>query len=222
MKKGIVYINGINDADYNVKPTVLINGKYVITKECPAYATWKDLLRRCYSVPFREKNSHYKNVTMCSTWHRFSVFKYWFDSQCDGNYYDIDGNKLRLDKDLLYPSNKHYSPDNCVLVSLRVNSFILCGGYRTYHELPKGVSFNKECRALEVFCKDPFNRFSKYIGRVSSVEEGVKLYLNTKLSYLKDLNTSGYLGDDLYNTVVLHISNSSYDEQQEKLKCLLK
>lgn len=138
MKKGVVYGFGINDADYQVKPTQLIKGKYVIVGECPVYSTWKDLLRRCYSASFRKQKLYYANVTMDSSWHRFSVFKSWFDSVTGGNYYDIDNRKLRLDKDLLYPDNKHYSPSTCSLVSVKINNFILSGLQRE-SALPKGV-----------------------------------------------------------------------------------
>ncbi|AGH32233.1 HNH endonuclease [Vibrio phage 11895-B1] len=212
MTKGLVYGVGINDADYIVKPSELINGKYVITGECPVYSTWKDLVRRCYNESFKASHPCYINTTMSEDWLRFSIFKSWVDKVTEKDYYDIDGKKLRLDKDLLIPNNKHYSPDTCVMVSVKVNNFILSGLNRNSQgkNLPRGVILNKVRGIYQVFCKDPFNRNSKFIGESSDLGYCERLYTTTKLNYLKDLYKRNYLNLDLYEKIKFNMVNGFY------------
>ena len=180
---------GINDADYPYRVHEKIDGKYKIVYQCSIHGTWKDLLRRCYNEKYKEKYPHYRDVTCCDEWLIFSNFKRWVESQ--GSLVDKDGKTKQLDKDLLVPNNKHYSPENCILVSVKINSFMFNNN--------KGVTFNKEVGEWHVFCKDPLKRYSKYIGKVDNLEEGRVLYRKTKHRYLKDLHEAGYLDSELFN-----------------------
>ena len=109
---------GINDADYKttIVKTKLIGGKRTtISKwECQYYSTWRNMLLRCYSEKYQNKNQSYIGVTVCDYWHVFSNFKKWMETQPhEGNH---------LDKDLL--SGEVYSPDTCLFIPPKVNYFI--------------------------------------------------------------------------------------------------
>lgn len=131
LKKGkLVFGVGINDADYIVQP--LENGKRVC---CPYYRTWTNMLKRCYSIRDQRDNPTYVDCWVCDEWLYFMTFRAWMIQQ------NWEGNEL--DKDLLIPNNKEYSPQACVFVSSRVNSF--CVGYKaSRNSFPIGVSFNKK------------------------------------------------------------------------------
>lgn len=194
-KRTLIQGVGINDADYKYRISEMIGGKRKIVYQCKIHSMWKDLLRRCYNKKHKEKYPHYKEVTCCEEWLLFSNFKNWVDSQ--GDLFDRDGRVKQLDKDLLVIGNKFYCPANCIIVSGKINNFFLDGLPRK-GSIPKGVCFNKEVNKFHVFCKDPLNRYSKYIGAVPNEEEGRILYNKTKNKYFKDLLSEGYLELDLY------------------------
>jgi len=80
------------------------------------YKTWSSMLLRAYDCKFHMRHPTYKDVTVCKEWHNLQVFGKWFED----NY--IEG--FELDKDLLSPESKIYSPDTCVFIPHRLNSFL--------------------------------------------------------------------------------------------------
>ena len=123
---------GINDVDYEVqKPQVFLGRLY---KKCPFYDKWQAMLWRCYSKKSLYKHPSYKDCLVCSEWLKLSNFKSWMETQ------DWEGR--HLDKDLLVPGNKLYSPDTCCFISIRLNSFITEPNVGN-NGLPAGVTFDK-------------------------------------------------------------------------------
>lgn len=193
--RGLIQGVGINDANYPYRKQELIDGKYKIVWQCPIHSMWKDLLRRCFNERYKEEKPCYKEVTCCEEWLLFSNFKKWVDSQ--GSLYDVDNTVKHLDKDLLNPTNKLYSPNNCLLVSRKVNNFFLDGKSSSTTGV-RGVTFKSDINIYHVFCKDPFDRSSKFLGKVYTAEEGRELYNKTKLKYFNDLYKRGYISEELY------------------------
>lgn len=76
------------------------------------YNKWKDMLTRCYKAGA----SAYAGCTVCKKWHDFQEFADWFVSQPYSNAPDVE-----LDKDILDPLNRIYSPEFCSLVPRLVN-----------------------------------------------------------------------------------------------------
>lgn len=84
-----------------------------------SYETWRDMIRRCYDKKIQEeKHKSYKNCSVCEEWHNYSNFKEWFDI----NYYELKGESITLDKDILIKGNKVYSPETCIFVPKSINS----------------------------------------------------------------------------------------------------
>lgn len=114
-KRKLICGVGVNDAEYKV--SIVFEDK---VKSCPYYSKWTSMLVRCYSTNY---NPTYKDVTVCKEWHIFSTFRLWMETQ------DWEGKQL--DKDIIIPNSKVYSPETCVFVSQRVNSLLLdCGKSR--------------------------------------------------------------------------------------------
>jgi len=121
MTQKLVYGVGINDADYHVQEKITLgyeNGKQrrKLVWVCPFYEKWQHMLRRCYSEKYQDKHPTYKGCSVCQEWLTFSKFRAWMEKQ--------DWENKHLDKDILCPGNKVYSPETCVFVDQRVNLFI--------------------------------------------------------------------------------------------------
>lgn len=162
----LVYGVGVNDANYKLtirEPTGTLNKdstkKYKIVWRCPYYVKWFGMLKRCYSKKFKTSNPTYKGCSVCLEWLTFSNFKTWVKSQGASDW-DI----LQLDKDLLVEGNKVYSPTTCVLVSSRINTFILdSAGSRSLLSLGVYPSLSTT-NPYSTQCRDPLKRYSPYVG----------------------------------------------------------
>lgn len=100
-------------------------GKYTTKgkdgKTTKAYETWRGMIRRCYDPYKLNKNPTYIDCYVCEEWHNFQNFAEWYYK----NYYEIEGQRTELDKDILCKGNKIYSPETCVLVPQRINSLFI-------------------------------------------------------------------------------------------------
>ena len=90
-------------------------------KRTKSYTTWYSMVERCYSENFYKKYPSYIGCTLYEDWHDYYIFKKWYDE----NYYEIEGEIICLDKDILVKGNKIYSPNTCVFAPNRVNCLIL-------------------------------------------------------------------------------------------------
>lgn len=137
--------------------------------EC--YKFWRGIIRRCYSKEHQEKNITYKDCTVCEEWKYYANFKKWFNE----NYYEIKGQRMELDKDILIKGNKVYSPSTCVFVPQHINSlFTKCDKNRG--NLPIGVSYSKtrnkfqsQCRIFDIETKESKQKHLGYnIDKISA------------------------------------------------------
>jgi hypothetical protein len=141
---------GINDADYTVKPIVF--GKQVV---CPFYETWTHMLMRCYDPKYHAKKPTYIGCQVAPEWLSFMTFRAWMIRQ---NWVGME-----LDKDLLFPGNKVYSPNTCVFIPHGLNNFATdCGVARG--EWPIGVSWRKQKGKFVAQCRNPFTGKKEYLG----------------------------------------------------------
>ena len=92
------------------------------------------MLERCYSKKLHLRCPTYTNCSVCAVWVIFSNFKWWMGGQ------DWEGKDL--DKDIIVPNNKEYSPDNCAFVDKALNRFFLDSA-STRGAYPKGVHWSK-------------------------------------------------------------------------------
>jgi hypothetical protein len=148
--KSLIYGFGVNDADYAVHS--IVNGKQFI---CPIYQKWHDMLKRCYSEKEQKRRPTYEGCKVSIEWHTFSIFKAWLERQ------DWKGN--HLDKDMLVLGNKIYSPDTCVLISQKVNTFLNdCSSSRGNWLI--GATFIKRTGKFSARCCNPFTKKNESLG----------------------------------------------------------
>ena len=91
------------------------------------------MLERCYDTNYVSRNPTYATCSVCEEWLTFSNFKKWMEKQ--------DWKGKQLDKDLIVPGNKIYSPDACIFVDSMINT-ILNDHEDQRGEFPKGVKAN--------------------------------------------------------------------------------
>lgn len=95
---------------------------------------WCQMIRRCYSNNGRESNPAYKDCTVCEEWLCFENYEKWYKD----NYYEIEGQRMCVDKDILLKGNKIYSPNYCCIVPNDIN-VALARGTGKQRDLPQGV-----------------------------------------------------------------------------------
>lgn len=93
------------------------------------------MMRRCYSETYQNRQKTYKNCEVHPIWHNFSNFYQWWCEQEPPEGWE-------LDKDFINFGNQVYTPENCVFVEKRLNSF-LAWQKRDHGDLPLGVSYHK-------------------------------------------------------------------------------
>lgn len=168
---------GINDADYVVTKWETIRyadgkKKQRLVWVCPYYRTWNNMLNRCYSVKYKDKNPTYKDCAVTREWLTFSNFRAWMVAQ------DWEG--MQLDKDLLVEGNKAYSDKTCVFVSKAVNLFTTESG-ASRGEWMIGVNWNKSAGKFSASCSNPFTNKQENLGYFACEEEAHQTWLKRKL-----------------------------------------
>lgn len=130
-KTKLIYGVGINDATHSIS---LGSGKPIRT-----YATWVNMLVRCYSPSYLASKPTYRGCSVSPEWLHFSTFERWMLQQ--------DHVGLVLDKDFLVPGNREYGPERCVFISKELNS-LLNEHAATRGALPIGVDEPKPGRFM--------------------------------------------------------------------------
>lgn len=177
------------------------NGKK--TKE---YEIWNHMLQRCYDEKHYIKQPTYIGCTVCDEWLCFQNFAEWYKN----NYYEIPGQRMAIDKDILIKGNKVYSPDTCVIVPQCINSLFL-KHEATRGEYPIGIYKNSKNR-LVVQCNIYENKKikRKYLGSFGQdqLSEAFYLYKTTKEANIKIIadeykdKIPQELYDAMYNYIV--------------------
>ena len=99
-------------------------GKYKIVengKHNKYYYIWRNMLQRCYDIKFHERYPTYKDCEVEDYFLNFQNMCKWLDE----NYYEIEGETMCLDKDILHKGNKIYSRDTCIFVPNRINTLFV-------------------------------------------------------------------------------------------------
>lgn len=143
---------------------ISLNGRHI-----KAYATWRNMLKRCYSTICQKLSPTYVECTVCDEWLYFPTFKEWFDA----NY--VEG--WHLDKDLLANGNKIYGPTTCVFVPRQINNLFTDHG-RARGEHPIGVWFNKKAGKFVAYVA--IDSKKQHLGYFTNVDEAHKAYLIAK------------------------------------------
>lgn len=115
-------------------------GIYVASSErlhTTEYVAWREMMRRCYDPKIHAKRPSYLDCYVCKDWHNYQVFAEWY---VNNEFYGLG---YHLDKDILLPDNKIYSPDTCCLIPAEINT-MLNERLAAKGDYPTGVSKHKK------------------------------------------------------------------------------
>ena len=160
------------------------------------YEYWKNILLRCYGTTVKEKYPTYQECTICEEWLLYDNFKKW----CDENYYQIENERMQIDKDILFKKNKHYSPNTCCFVPDRINCLIIKSD-KIRGEYPIGVSYSKKS-GLYIASMKKSNR-NVWLGEYVTPEKAFQVYKAEKEKYIKEVADSykGKIPKNVYDAL---------------------
>jgi len=163
-KYNLVFGVGINDANYVIQITKN-KDKWV----CPYFVRWHSMIRRCYSSAFHKAWPTYTDCEVCDEWHSLMSFRSWMMKQ------EWEG--THLDKDIIRPGNKIYSPESCAFVSEQLNT-ILNSCTLSRGKLPQGVDYQKRSRTYRA--RVHVGGKSKYVGGYKTPKQAAIAYAKEK------------------------------------------
>ena len=162
------------------------------------YVIWMNMLHRCYSQSIKEKRPTYNEVKVCDEWLNFQNFAKWYKE----NHYEVNGERMHLDKDILVKGNKIYSPETCIFVPQRINTlFLTQQNHRG--ELPIGVYYDDKINKYKVTLQKHAER--TYLGYYDTYKEAFHIYKNAKESYIKEVaDADTKIIKEKYNSFIIN------------------
>lgn len=156
-------------------------GKYRGRKHKKIYNAWLDMLQRCYNPYYLDKCPTYRDCVVCDEWHNFQNFAQWYEE----NYYEINNQRMCLDKDILSKGNKVYSPQTCVFVPNNINVlFVKRDNDRGKY--PIGVTWRKDRGKFSSRCNDAHGTY-KPLGCYDTIEDAFNAYKTFKEKIIKQV-----------------------------------
>ena len=144
------------------------------------FKIWHNMLKRCYDSEFQERNPTYKGCTAENDWFNFQNMAEWIEN----NYYEVPGERMHLDKDILCKGNKVYSRETCIFVPERINTLFVKKDNARGND-PIGV----------------YQLQSVYLGVYLTKEEAFQVYKNYKEKVIKEVIDSyeGVIPEPFYS-----------------------
>ena len=157
-------------------------GKYKISnngRPCEYYVIWYNMLMRCYDLKYQEKQPTYKGCKVEEFLLNFQNMGKWIEN----NYYEVPGERMCLDKDILHKGNKVYSRDTCIFVPERIN-LLFTKSDKSRGDNPIGVTPISSGN-YQVCCSDGYGKQIP-LGTYSSKEEAFQVYKQYKENVIKE------------------------------------
>jgi len=144
----------------------------IVGNKARVYNIWIKMIQRCYSEKSHIKHPSYKYCTVAEEWHNFQNFAEWYYK----NYNSENTHDWELDKDILFKSNKVYSPKTCCFVPKQINNIFK--GYKQ-NEYTRGVNTSGD--------KFRVSYQKKYLGTYNTPEEAFQTYKVEKETHIKEV-----------------------------------
>lgn len=183
----------------------------VNSKSTDEYRAWVNMLSRCYDPNYiTTKAGHgcYSGVKVIDEWLNFQVFAEWYCVKLAESQLKSPETKFVLDKDLLSPDVKIYSPETCCLIPEQLNIALV---NRLSLNKTRKLSVMRKCKngtySVTISLNKKLTTFSGY----KTEKECFDLYLSNKE---KELNNSiekykSSLDEKVYLALVEYSSKNS-------------
>ena len=147
-------------------------------KHSDEYIIWHHMLTRCYDPKFHEKRPTYDGCKVEDYLLNFQHMGEWIEN----NYYEVPGEVMHLDKDILCKGNKVYSRKTCIFVPERINELFTKRDNARGKD-PIGVD-QLPSGNYQVRCNNGYGK-KIYLGSYSTKEEAFQVYKEYKESLIK-------------------------------------
>ena len=164
------------------------------------YQIWNKIFERCYITNRTNRQASYDDCDVCEEWHCFQNFADWYMD----NKYDVENEKLCVDKDILVHGNRIYSPTTCLLVPNRVNS-LFAKSYAIRGDLPIGVSYYWYDSSRYLSSMKVDDRKTYQIGIFESPIDAFNAYKVEKEKYIKKV------ADDYKHIIPQNVYEAMYN-----------
>ena len=134
------------------------------------------MLERCYSVKCHKRLPTYIGCSVCKEWLTFSTFKAWMKSQV--------WRGRHLDKDLVIPYNKVYSPETCLFVPGKLNTLIN-NQEASRGRYPQGVNAHSPGKRFVARCR--VHGRKQHLGYFDTVAEAAAAYRKAKATLILEI-----------------------------------
>jgi len=173
-------VHGVGTNDWKSPVNTTIDGKRY---RDIYYMTWVSMLQRSYDKKLHKRFPTYKDCTVSSEWLVFSNFRRWMVKQ--------DWVGKQLDKDIIFPENKHYSEGRCVFIPHSLNT-LLSDNKATRGKYPQGVTYHKHVKKFMTGVAFEGNNYC--LGYFDTPEEASIAYVEKKVEIL-EYTANNYKGD---------------------------
>ena len=156
-------------------------GKYKVwenNRDKKEYIIWHSMLQRCYDPKYQKEKPTYKGCKVEEHLLNFQNMCKWLDK----NYYEIPGEIMCLDKDILCKGNKVYSRNTCIFVPERIN-LLFVKSNKARGKDPIGVD-QLPSGNYKAYCNDGYGK-NIYLGTYPTKEEAFRVYKNYKENLIK-------------------------------------
>ena len=143
------------------------------------YIIWYHMLTRCYNPKYQEEKPTYKECMVEDYLLNFQHMGKWIDE----NYYEISGEKMCLDKDILCKGNKVYSRNTCIFVPKRINNLFVKSD-KSRGNNPIGVSLTQSGN-YRAYCNNEYGKRIS-LGTYTTKEEAFNVYKQYKEKVIKE------------------------------------
>ena len=175
----------LGEGEYKVRENGKLKREYLI---------WHSMLQRCYDPKLQGKRTTYKGCKVEEYLLNFQHMGKWLED----NYYEVPGERMHLDKDILCKGNKTYSRDTCIFVPERINT-LFTKRDKSRGNSPIGVT-PRESGNYQVQCSDEYGKYI-YLGTYPNKEEAFRVYKQYKEKVIKDVIDSyeGIIPESFYS-----------------------
>ena len=160
------------------------------------------MLKRCYDPKYQERYFTYKGCRVEDYLLNFQNMGEWIDK----NYYEVPGEQMCLDKDILHKGNKVYSRETCIFVPQRINKlFIKRDNDRG--DSPIGVALTSSGN-YQVRCNNGNGKLIP-LGTYKTKEEAFQVYKEYKEKVIKEVIDSyeGIIPEPFYSKLKVAMYN---------------
>ena len=170
------------------------NGKFSRNKTAEIYKCWYNIIFRCNSIEFQQKEPSYIGCELCKEWWNLQNFGNWYLKNHISNFV--------IDKDILIKGNKLYSPNTCCFVPIEISNLITTNSKCKRGKLPIGVSFKKEIKKFQANIH--INGEYKFLGYFDNEIEAFNKYKIEKELQIKQIaeKYKNIISNNVYKSLI--------------------